>query len=642
MDSRLTAPPGAESPSRLRALLPRTRRQGLAGVAAAVLGPALVALAGELPASPVDTFPGTFVLVAVIVAVLIGRLLVGILAAFVGFIVLAVVFVGPKGELNLSGESVGALLGFGVAAVLVSQLLAARDAARDEAEDSLRRYRALVEQLPDVTYIARFEDRALVYVSPQIESLLGYTTGQALRDPGFWEQRIDPEDRGRVRDAWEAWQAGPMTEPFSSEYGMLTASGSSVWVADTAVLIRGTTGGPAHLQGSVRDESRRHELEGQLRQSQKLEAVGTLAGGIAHDFNNLLAVASGYAHLIARRVGSAEQRSWAIEIGEATDRGAALVRQLLAFSRRQVLTLRPLDLNAAVRDIDPMLRRLIGEDVELLVELDSGLPPVSADRAQIEQVLLNLALNARDAMPAGGRLRIETAGIDLAEPPREGLPTGPYAVLTVSDSGVGMEPETQTRIFEPFFTTKPEGEGTGLGLATVYGIVGQSGGAVAVTSAPGHGATFQIFFPATEVNADIPETALSPSSPAAAPGGRETILLAEDDARLRELGSLLLNEAGYTVIPAENGVAALALAEERAGEIDLLVSDVVMPLMNGPELADRLRALQPGLRVVYVSGYHDRALAGRGIRPEDSVVGKPFREDELLNEVRRALDVAQR
>jgi PAS domain S-box-containing protein len=382
-DSTLAVPQAVETSSRSRALLPRTRAQALAGVAAAVLGPTVVGLAGQLPASPVDTFPGTFVLVAVIVAVLIGRLLIGILAAFVGFVVLAVVFVGPKGEVRLSGESVAALLGFGVVAVLVSHLLAARDAARDQAEDSLRRYRTLVEQLPDVTYIARFEDRALLYVSPQIESLLGYSTEQALRDPGFWERRIDADDRDRVRAGWEAWQAGPMTEPFSCEYGMLTERDGSVWVADTAVLVRATTGEPVHLQGSVRNESRRHELEGQLRQSQKLEAVGTLAGGIAHDFNNLLAVASGYAHLLARKVGSAEHRSWAIEIGDAADRGAALVRQLLAFSRRQVLTLRPLDLNAAVRDMDRMLRRLIGEDVELLVELDSGIPPVAADKVQI-------------------------------------------------------------------------------------------------------------------------------------------------------------------------------------------------------------------------------------------------------------------
>ena len=360
----------------------------------------------------------------------------------------------------------------------------------------------------------------------------------------------------------------------------------------------------------------------------------TLAGGIAHDFNNLLAVISGYADLLSTRAAAVEHRSWAGEIRGAAARGAALVRQLLAFSRRQQLTAEPLDLNDVVSGMEAMLRRLIGEDIELIVASDPALPAVHADATQIEQVLLNLAVNARDAMPEGGRLAVETRAIELARPPREGLPAGSYVRLSVADSGRGMDTDTQARISEPFFTTKPEGEGSGLGLATVHGIVTQSGGAITVSSAPGRGTTFDVLLPATDLAA---EPKRPDQTPAAGAGAGETILLAEDEPMLRELAALLLTEAGYTVLPAEHGEAALTLADQHAGSIDLLITDVVMPRMNGPELAERLRTLHPGIRVLFVSGYQDRALAGRGIRDRDAVREKPFSDDQLRTHVRRVL-----
>ena len=249
-------------------------------------------------------------------------------------------------------------------------------------------------------------------------------------------------------------------------------------------------------------------------------------------------------------------------------------------------------------------------------------------------MLLNLAVNARDAMPEGGRLAVETRAIELARPPREGLPAGSYVRLSVADSGCGMDTDTQARIFEPFFTTKPEGEGSGLGLATVHGIVTQSAGAITVSSAPGRGTTFDVLLPATDLAA---EPKRPDQTPAAGAGAGETILLAEDEPMLRELAALLLTEAGYTVLPAEHGEAALTLADQHAGSIDLLITDVVMPRMNGPELAERLRTLHPGIRVLFVSGYQDRALAGRGIRDRDAVLEKPFSDDQLRTHVRRVL-----
>ena len=379
------------------------------------------------------------------------------------------------------------------------------------------------------------------------------------------------------------------------------------------------------------------ELEAQLLQSQKMEAIGRLAGGIAHDFNNLLGVIVGYGERVLRRLPPAERR----EIGEvlkAADHAASLTRQLLAFSRRQVLQPRVIDLNAAVRDLDGMLRRIIGEDVHLIVALKEALGRVRADPGQVQQVLMNLAVNARDAMPKGGQLTIETDNAELDESyvsAHHEVTPGHYVMLAVTDTGLGMDAETQARIFEPFFTTKEAGKGTGLGLATVFGIVKQSGGSIWVYSERLRGTTFKVYLP--RVDEVAPEGAASGEGPGA--GGSERILLVEDADSLRELAREALEEHGYKVVQAVSGPAALEALERESDPIDLVLTDLVMGGMSGRELAEQITAKRPGMRVLYMSGYTDDALAHHGVLDSNvAFVEKPFTIDGLLRKVRDVLD----
>ena len=386
----------------------------------------------------------------------------------------------------------------------------------------------------------------------------------------------------------------------------------------------------------------RREQE-QLRQAQRLEALGQLAGGVAHDFNNLLTVITGFTELVLARLGSVDPpRSYLEEITKAGNRASALTRQLLAFSRRQALAPEVIDLNAVVADTEKMLRRVIGEDIELRLALDPELWRVLADRSQLDQILVNLAVNARDAMPRGGRLTIETANVELdlaytdRHPP---VRPGPYVRLTVSDTGCGMDAATQARIFEPFFTTKPPGEGTGLGLATVYGIVKQAEGYTWVYSEPGLGTTFKIYLPRAQV--DVATTSTAPARPAAAAGGTETILVVEDEDQIRTLVRGVLRASGYTVLEARHGEEAVRLGEERPEPIHLLLADVVMPGMHGPELAERLVARHPGLKVLYMSGYTDQAVVERGVLQAGApFLQKPFTPAVLRRKVRELLDLS--
>ena len=423
--------------------------------------------------------------------------------------------------------------------------------------------------------------------------------------------------------------------------------------------------------GISTDVTDRKRLEARLRQGQKMEAIGQLAGGVAHDFNNLLTVILGYGNLLAKQLAAQPGLLGHVEqLQKAGERGAALTRQLLAFSRQQALQPSALDLNAVVADFEAMLRRLIGEDVELATLLRSRGSLVLADRGQVEQVILNLALNARDAMPGGGRLVVETADVELDATYVESRPAvrpGPHVLLAVSDTGKGIDAATRARIFEPFFTTKPPGQGTGLGLATVHGIVHQSGGHVDVYSEPGRGTTFKIYLPRIATPGEAaPPAPTGPTGPpgplaggapatdplappagsapgtgapraAAARGGAETVLVLEDQEQVRTLVEITLRGAGYAVLTASSAADALALAARHAGPIHLVLSDVVMPEMSGPELAARIAALRPLARILFTSGYSGKLLDGKVLPPGAHFIAKPFRPQELLRRVREVL-----
>ena len=398
------------------------------------------------------------------------------------------------------------------------------------------------------------------------------------------------------------------------------------------------------LTAIIRDVTERKQAQDaltqrdeQLRQSQKMEAIGRLAGGVAHDFNNLLMAIRGYSELLVQSLADDEEkRADAEEILKASDRAAGLTRQLLAFSRRQVITQEALALDTLVEGMNNMLRRLIGEDIQLATEIWPGLTPVLADRTQIEQILVNLIVNARDAMPGGGKITIELRNIELdsvgvvAHP---GLTPGDYVEMAVSDTGNGMDADTASRIFEPFFTTKEGGKGTGLGLATVYGIAQQSGGAIEVQSAVGHGTTFYIYLPrATDLGKPAPARSMSSE------GGGETVLLVEDDDRVRVLVANMLKKNGYTVLLGSQGDQALEIASRYRGRIHLLLTDVVMPGISGRQLSERLTAARPDTRVLYMSGYSDDAILRHGVKSAGThFIQKPFSIEALALKVREAL-----
>src|SRR6266571_3896225 len=386
-----------------------------------------------------------------------------------------------------------------------------------------------------------------------------------------------------------------------------------------------------------------HRSEEQLRQSQKVEAIGRLAGGIAHDFNNLLTIINGYTELLLARIPGEDRMSKDInEIRKAGQRAASLTRQLLAFSRKQILEPKVLDLNTIVVDMEKMLRRVIGEDVKLTIAPAPDLHRTRADPGQIEQVIMNLAVNARDAMPQGGQLTLETLNVDLDEAyagRHIGVRPGAYVMLAVSDTGCGMDRESMAHIFEPFYTTKGPGKGTGLGLSTVYGIVKQSGGNVWAYSEPGHGTTFKIYLPQAEGVVDrLTRDGRRPEIPR----GSETILLVEDQKELRDLVRQMLEMNGYSVVAASEGLEALEICKQHTGAIHLMLSDVVMPQMGGRELAQRLATLPPDMKVLYMSGYTSNAIVHHGILdPGTAFLQKPFTPDGLAHKVREVLDEGQ-
>ncbi|MEW6377711.1 MAG: PAS domain S-box protein [Thermodesulfobacteriota bacterium] len=628
-------------------------------------------------------------------------------------------------------------------------------------------YRALLEQIPAITYITALDEiGSKLYISPQIEAMLGFTSAEWLADPQLWFKRVHSGDRKRVlAEIQSCYTHG---RPFRSEYRLISRDGRVIWVRDEALVVRDESGQPSFIQGVMLDISKllrteeakqrseakfraifegtaigialidmegqlmesnpalqkmlgfsgedlRHRifkefthpddktadvdlyrelmegkrnhyqiemryirkdggwvwsrlnvslvrsaggepqytihmveditehkrLEDQFLQSQKMETVGRLAGGIAHDLNNLLTVLSGYSQLTLLGLKENDPvRGNIEEIKKATDRATDLTHRLLAFSRRQVLDMKVVDLNMIVRGLERMLRRVIGEDIELNIILADDPGQVKTDPGQIEQVIMNLAVNARDAMPKGGKLTIETANVELDEDYTRshiGIAPGRYVMLSMSDTGVGMTPEVRERIFEPFFTTKEEGKGTGLGLSTVYGIVKQSGGNIWVYSEPGQGTTFKIYLPSVDEEA---EALPSRNESGKLPKGTETVLLVEDEPSVRELAARVLRQQGYTVLEATNGNEAMCIARGHMKEkIHLLLSDVVMPQMGGKELVKQFKSLHPEIKVLFISGYTDIAIThNSGFKPGATFLQKPFSPTELVKKVRNVLD----
>ncbi len=514
--------------------------------------------------------------------------------------------------------------------------------AEEELRQSRTQYHNLTETARDVV-IALSAEGAIASLNRAFETATGWPRGEWVGRP--FTALVHPEDLPRVGEM--LGRLAREGRPPVTELRFQTRSGAALAVEFTATA-QTEAGRPAGLLGIARDVSERKQAEEvlrrteeNLRQAQKMEAVGRLAGGVAHDFNNLLTVITGYSDILLQQMKADDPaRGPVAEIGAAAGRAASLTGQLLAFSRKQVLRPRVLDLNALVASAAKMLGRLIGEDIELATDLAPGALAVRADPGQVEQVLMNLAVNARDAMPRGGRLRIHTRAVERGGPEplpgREGEP-GRYVLLEVSDTGCGMPPEVRDRLFEPFFTTKEVGKGTGLGLATVYGIVTQSGGAIDVASAPGQGTTFTIYLPKPPGLGAAADP--GPADAAEPAGGRETVLLVEDEDGVRGLAGQALSGRGYTVLEARGGTEALALAERHPGGIDVLVTDVVMPGLGGVALARRLAEARPGLRVLYMSGYTDSVLFRHGVE-QDAInyLWKPFKPLELVRRVREVLD----
>jgi PAS domain S-box-containing protein len=475
----------------------------------------------------------------------------------------------------------------------------------------------------------------VTYWSPRAQELLGYRPEEVLGRPVAEFQRGGREAAHALMRRLRA--EGRIRE---HEAEILARDGRWVECRFSLALLRDSAGAEIGTLAILEDTSERKRLEAQLRQAQKMEAVGRLAGGIAHDFNNLLAVIMGHSDLIKSVLRKGDALAHDVEqIRRASERAATLTRQLLAFSRRQFLQPQVIDVNTLVGNLATMLRRLIGEDVQLELRLDPDAGRVSADPGQLEQVVMNLTVNARDAMPQGGRVILETAPVVLdhafvaAHP---GSTAGAHVRLSIQDMGCGMGPDVLAHLFEPFFTTKEPGRGTGLGLSTVYGIVKQHRGYIDVVSEPGRGSTFAVYLPRIEAK---PATGRPAPRERLGPGGRETVLFVEDEVALRDLMQRVLAKGGYTVLAAGDGLEALAAVEAHAGPIDLVVTDVIMPRMSGPELAARLRARDPGIRLLYVSGYTaDQLRSQTDLGADATLLPKPFTSDELLRKVREILD----
>ncbi|HEY6127625.1 MAG TPA: PAS domain S-box protein [Candidatus Acidoferrum sp.] len=510
---------------------------------------------------------------------------------------------------------------------------------RKKTEEALRRsetgFRTVVEDAPYGIFRANAKAR-LLQVNPALQTMLGYESEEELlhsdlandifRQAGEYQRMIDQliraEEFKDMEMEWKRKDGTPITVRCSGRRG---GEGN---------------GSPAYFEVFAEDVTEKRILERQLRMAQKMEAIGRLSGGIAHDFNNLLGVIIGYSALLKRKLTESKALfDHALEIEKAGQRAASLTKQLLAFSRQQVLTPSVLNLNTLATDMEKMLPRLLGEDIEVRLVLDSELGQVKADQSQIEQVIMNLAVNARDAMPVGGKLRILTSNVELDREyarSHPGSKTGHFVMLSVTDTGTGMDSETLAHIFEPFFTTKERGKGTGLGLATVYGVVKQSNGYIWVDSKLGEGTSFQVYLPRHNEQVLVEEQKNDTEEKLR---GSESILLVEDADPLRKLAHTFLESAGFHVMTAESGERAMEVVAGYLGTFDLLLTDVIMPGMNGRVLSEQLLPRQPGMKVLYMSGYTDSFIAGHGVLdPGTNLLHKPFTEEVLIRKIREVLD----
>jgi two-component system cell cycle sensor histidine kinase/response regulator CckA len=517
---------------------------------------------------------------------------------------------------------------------------------RKRAEEALRvsegKYHLVVEHANQGILIA--QDGMVKFSNPKISQISGYSQ-EELSSKSFTEF-IHSDDRQMVVENHLKRLQG-IELPHIYDFRILDKEGSIKWLEINAALIN-WEGKPATLNFLTditerkRTEEEMNTLQEQFHQSQKMEAIGRLAGGIAHDFNNLLTIIKGYSQLSLQELKEENPLKGNLEeINRASEKASDLTRQLLSFSRSQMMERKVVDLNTLLKNLDKMLRRIVGEDVELITFLADDLGRIKVDPGQIEQVIMNLVVNAKDAMPSGGKLAIETANVELDETYARshiGVKPGRYVMLLVSDTGMGMAPGVKKNIFEPFFTTKEKDKGTGLGLSTVYGIVKQSGGDIWVYSEPDYGTTFKIYLPRVDEPQDIDEVK-EKGIEEGLPHGDETILVVEDDEEVRKITGRILRMQGYRVLEASNGGDVFSVCDQHDGPIHLMVTDVVMPKMHGPELAKRVSSLYPEMKVIYMSGYVEKVISHHGILEKGmEYIQKPFTVNELARKVREVLD----